>query len=71
VKVLAHDCTSLLAFNLVVAENLYRRSNLRLSRVECPLLLSSPTPSLFHRFSLSSAVVIQFGGPSIVLTLVY
>jgi hypothetical protein len=47
--------------------NLYRRSGL--SRVEaCSLLLSSPAPSLFHRCSLSFAVVIQFGDPSIVLT---
>jgi hypothetical protein len=49
--------------------NLYRRSGL--SRVGCSLLLSSPALSLFHRCSLSFAVVIQFGGPSIVLTLVY
>jgi hypothetical protein len=50
--------------------NLYRRSGL--SRVGCSLLLlSSPTPSLFHRYSLSFAVVIQIGDPSIVLTLVY
>ena len=48
--------------------DLYRRSGL--SRVECSLLLSSPAPSLFHRCSLSFAVVIQFGDPSIVLTLV-
>jgi hypothetical protein len=40
--------------------NLYRRSGL--SRVECSLLLSSSTPSLFHRCSLSFAVVVQFGG---------
>jgi hypothetical protein len=49
--------------------NLYRRSGL--SRVGCSLLLSSSAPSLFHRCSLSSAIVIQFGNPSIVLTLVY
>jgi hypothetical protein len=50
--------------------NLYRRSG-RLSRVGCSLLLSSPAPSLFHRCSLSFAVVIQFGDPSpIVLALV-